>query len=176
MEETKINPLLTDDQEKNSDKPCCSLLDCNLPALEKPVVFSEHSGEQDRLSMKAEKWSKLAWVEKVPAAIFRNKFGKEIEAFYESWSVENYYEGDGSEYEERYRRFLLAQMREKAESETRTWSSIDGDNQGNDINGEQHPGKMCDKTFYPGQALREPKTCCREMPGPCSPAANESDK
>lgn len=171
-----MNPLLTDDQEKNSDKQCCSLQERNMPALEKTGLFSEQAGEQDGLSMKAEKWSKLEWVEKVPAAIFRNKFGKEIKAFYESWSAENYYEGDGSEYEERYRRFLLAQMREKAESETGTCSSIDRDDQGNDITGEQRPGKMCDKTFYPGQALCEPKSCCREMSGPCSPAADESDK
>lgn len=43
-------------------------------------------------------------------------FRSEIEEFYSKWSTEDYCEGDGFEFEERYRRSLLAQMCQSAES------------------------------------------------------------
>lgn len=49
-------------------------------------------------------------VEKLPAPIFREMFRNEIEKFYKEWSTEDYYDGDGFEYEERCRRSFLAQM------------------------------------------------------------------
>lgn len=58
----------------------------------------------------------VEWVEKLHAPNFRQMFHSEIEEFCKERFTEDYYEGDESEYEERYLRSLLAQMHQWVKS------------------------------------------------------------
>lgn len=110
----------------------------------------------------------VEWVEKLPAPIFREMFRNEIEKFYKEWSTEDYYDGDGFEYEERYRRSFLAQMYQsesnikiydfkvknknsniKMEIKSKKWKlSVSGEE-----NETQYHCDMCEKKFGKPQAL-----------------------